>query len=180
MPRVTGADVARTAAGADRARMRPPHDPLAFIRVAWLAHGIALTVLGGLLPVVQTQITKPEWAEAMRILGFQTWAAPILRVMDRILEAMPWCIGTGLLAIAAALVAMRTGRRWPLQAIAAVHLVVVPLGAWWSHVLARVAGLGGPMAGAGEIAGLVTSLGLVVWSMVIVARAPRPAPALAA
>jgi len=142
---------------------------------AWVVHGGLLTALAALLPVAAAQVESEDWAEAMGMLGGGSLVAPAQTLMPAMADQAWILAAIGIACVAAGLAAFQRGWRWPLQAVAAAHLVLLPLGTWWSHRLtASVMPLGwGDVAG--EFVVLVLSLAAVVASLRIIHRAGKPA-----
>jgi hypothetical protein len=128
-----------------------------------------------LLPVSAAQVQSEDWAEAMAMLGFGDLVAPAQTLIPAMADQAWVLAATGIACVLAGVAAFLKGWRWPLQAVAVAHLVLLPLGTWWSHRLtATVLPLGwGEVLG--EAVVLALSLAAVVASLRIIHRAGKPA-----
>ena len=134
----------------------------------WMVHGAALVLMALALPVMEAQSRMPEWAELMTLLGQGPLVEPLRAVLPQVVALAPGLVVTGLACLAAGALGRWRNWRWPLQAVAAVHLVLVPWSAWWSHGLLPLGN--GPLTLLGEILSAVAGMALVVWSLVAVGR----------
>jgi hypothetical protein len=139
-----------------------PSAPFAW---AWLGHGVLLLILAGLLPVLVDQVATPEWSEAMAMLGAERFITPIRTVAPECAALAPGCAVVGGLSVLSAGWCLLTRQTWTLQVIAVIHLVILPWATWWGHRVAERTGLGSLTNTVGEIALMLATAGVLIWSM---------------
>ena len=152
------------------------HSPLAPIAWTWIAHGCVLLVLAGMLPVLVAQVSEPEWAEAVVMLGAERLIAPVRAIAPEMSAQAPGCALIGGLCLLLAGWTLATRQRWPLHLLAAAHLALVPLATWWGHGLAERTGLGGLGNTISELVLMLATVALLLWSMWKVQRTLSPGP----
>jgi hypothetical protein len=145
------------------------------IALGWLVHGGLLVVLALLLAPMADQVASEAWVDAMGMVGAGALVPPMQALMPA-LAAQDLAIGgVGLACVAAALLALHRGWSGPLQAIAAVHLILLPLATWWTR--RQVEAVWPASLGEQVAEWLTTLLGMaaIVIGMRIVHRARRGA-----
>jgi hypothetical protein len=150
------------------------NSPYLMVTSCWAVHGAGLILLPLCAVLGSGTIAEPDWAEAMGLLSAEALVEPTRLLISVIVEHAWTIAGLGILCLAAVVAAWNGRRRWPLQALAWLHLVLlVPL-CWWNHLLMLRFGLGTGGALISDAFLAITTLAGLVLSLAVVARSPAP------
>lgn len=112
------------------------HPHFAAVAWCWLAHGVLLVLLTIMCWLSAPIIERPEWADAMGMLGFERLIGPARRMWSVIGELSPWMATVGCLCTLGALGVLRRRFRAPamiLHGLAISHIPLIPWLTWFLH-----------------------------------------------
>jgi hypothetical protein len=141
-----------------------PSHPLKPLIISWLVHGLLLLVAAGMFGVMRQQVHSAEWIELMDMFGFARLIPLVQHAVDAISSWRGWIavVGLGSSLVAAWSWWRPQWARWPLHVCAGIHLVLVPISAWYGHGM-----MGEEANGIGSIVVEVLSVIAVEVSLVI-------------
>lgn len=146
--------------------------------IIWILHGALVALIAALCAPLLRQTYGQAWMETMEMLGWWSLVEPVRGLLSSVVAARVSLFCVAALALATGIFALARAHqaRWPLQLCAAMHLILVPYGAWifWPHLPVELTSTA--MTVANVLMIMLTEaclVGVMVWTAKQPAERPR-------